>query len=154
MIFIFVSLILMLLWVMFRKNIFGKILGILWLSIFSLILLSYILDGFFSTKYLNQNDIRGEYVIDRDMFPGKQADWQYNHYRFEITDDNKFLFHITNGKKIITTIEGKASFTDFARRISLTFGAPKLKPSFIASCNTCNILGGACPRMAGPQLPT
>jgi|GEM_PF-2952344 len=33
-------------------------------------------------------DVYGEYVIDRRMFPGKNAEWQYATYRLEITEDD------------------------------------------------------------------
>jgi hypothetical protein len=41
---------------------------------------------------LDKEDIYGNYVIDRDICSGKQADWQYNHYRFKITEENKNIF--------------------------------------------------------------
>jgi len=41
---------------------------------------------------LTQQDIYGTYVIDKDRFPGKQADWQYENFRFKITDHNELIF--------------------------------------------------------------
>jgi len=55
-----------------------------------------------SKMIVNENDTRGKYVIDREMFSGKQADWQYNHFRFEITNNDIFLFHITKTKPLWT----------------------------------------------------
>ena len=52
---------------------------------------------FFTDKTnVYQNDIYGSYVIDRTKYSGKEANWQYDHYRFEITRQDSFLFHVTN----------------------------------------------------------
>ena len=37
-------------------------------------------------KVLERSDFYEEYTIDRNFFSGKQADWQYNNFRFEIVD--------------------------------------------------------------------
>jgi hypothetical protein len=42
---------------------------------------------------VDAGDIYGEYVIDRGMFPGKNADWQYQTYRFEITKADELKLH-------------------------------------------------------------
>lgn len=67
---------------------------------------------FTKKKTVEKEDIYGNYIIDRDKCSGKQADWQYNHYRFKITEDNKIFFYITEKENIIKTIEGKVEFTD------------------------------------------
>jgi hypothetical protein len=75
-----------------------------------LIILSFLVQGLHfmtSKKVLDKDDYYGEYVIDRSFFKGKQADWQYNNFRFEITEDDSMHFYITNHDKIITTINGK-----------------------------------------------
>ncbi len=70
----------------------------------------FLLTPFWTPMTASKSDNYGEYVIDRDMFKGKQADWQYNHYRFEIKEDNTFLFHVTNKEKILKTYKGTVSF--------------------------------------------
>jgi hypothetical protein len=50
------------------------------------------LEPYFRPMVLTQHDIYGEYVIDRSKFPGYQADWQYDNFRFKITSDNKMIF--------------------------------------------------------------
>ncbi len=72
-----------------------------------LFLIHYI---FFTPMIVDRSDNYGEYVIDRDVFKGKQADWQYNHYRFEIKEDNTFLFYVTEKEKIIKTYKGTVTF--------------------------------------------
>lgn len=49
------------------------------------------------------SDIYGEYVIDRTMFPGKNADWQYETYQMEITKvDELKLYQLRNGQVVET----------------------------------------------------
>ncbi len=38
-----------------------------------------------SPTKLDRDDVIGHYVIDRDHYPGSNADWQHNHYTLEIT---------------------------------------------------------------------
>ncbi|WP_235922054.1 hypothetical protein [Flavobacterium phycosphaerae] len=79
-------------------------------------------------KEIEKEDIYGDYVIDRDKFAGKQADWQYNHYRFTITKDNQILFYITNKERIVKTIKGKAEIKEYytpSPRLKLIFEEPK-----------------------------
>ena len=57
-----------------------------------------------SKTILDRNDYNGEYIIDRSYFKGDQADWQYNHYRFEVTKDDSIFFHVTNGRSIVKNL--------------------------------------------------
>jgi hypothetical protein len=98
------------------------------LSIFSVSIFTFL--GFInywnSKKILKVKDFYGEYVIDKSMFKGKQADWQYNHYRFEITEQNEFLFHETESENILKSQTGQVIFLENykSKRFSL-----KIKPS-------------------------
>ena len=47
---------------------------------------------YFKPMAVTQNDIIGEYVIDREKFSGKQADWQYENFRFKVTAENQLIF--------------------------------------------------------------
>tara|TARA_R110002074_G_scaffold129064_4_gene269863 strand:+ start:32 stop:352 length:321 start_codon:yes stop_codon:yes gene_type:complete len=47
-------------------------------------------------KVLDKSDFYGEYTIDRDYFSGKQADWQYNNFRFEIKENDSIYFFVTD----------------------------------------------------------
>jgi len=57
-------------------------------------------------KILYKSDFYGEYTIDRNYFSGKQADWQYNSFRFEIKKNDSIYFYVTDGKKINETYKG------------------------------------------------
>jgi len=102
--------ILALLWLATGKKLFGRLLALVWLPLFGLIFLISAVNFFTSKTVLDPDDIYGEYIIDRTKFPGKQADWQYDHFRIEITRENEFLFHLTEKEKIIRTYKGTITF--------------------------------------------
>jgi len=54
--------------------------------------LLWFIEPYFRPMILTQKDIIGNYVIDKDKFPGKQADWQYENFRFTITDNDELIF--------------------------------------------------------------
>jgi hypothetical protein len=60
-------------------------------------------------KVLEKSDLYGEYTIDRNYFPGKQADWQYNKFRFEIKENDSIYFYVTDREIINKTYKGKIS---------------------------------------------
>jgi hypothetical protein len=97
-------LIFMLLGIFSKNKIIKKIACISWIILFSLIASLCVLKLFTTKMKLNQNEIYGEYVIDKNKCTGKQADWQYNNYRFEIKKDNKIYFYITKKERIVKTI--------------------------------------------------
>ena len=82
------SIILFLLWSFSQNKYFAQLLIGLWVSIIRLFIISIIAKPFYTKKVLDKEDFYGEYVIDRDYFSGKQADWQYNNFRFEIMDND------------------------------------------------------------------
>ncbi len=84
----------------------GKILGIIWLGIFGLVTLVSILNWLTSKTELDKADYYGQYVINRDYFKGEQTEWQYNHFRFEITEQDSIFFYVTDKEKIIKTYRG------------------------------------------------
>jgi hypothetical protein len=103
---------LLVIWAISRKRIFGIALGCIWMFIFALAFLSGILRGRSKNKNLDINDYHGNYIINRNYFAGKQADWQYNHFRFEIKDNDSIYFYVTDGSKILKTYKGKVSTTN------------------------------------------
>ena len=104
-----ISIVLFLLWIFTQKKIFGKALIGIWGGIILLGILSAILQPFYTKKVLEKSDFYGEYVIDRDYFSGKQADWQYNNFRFEIKENDSIYFYETGGEIINETYKGTIS---------------------------------------------
>jgi hypothetical protein len=101
------SAVLLVLWFISGGNKFySKALGVLWLGVIGLVILSATVNAITSKVVLEKEDFYGEYVIDRSYFSGKQADWQYNHFRFQITPEDSIHFHVTEGEKIIRSYKG------------------------------------------------
>ncbi|MBK7567258.1 MAG: hypothetical protein KBF42_09245 [Chitinophagales bacterium] len=122
-----ISILLALIWLFSGKKLFGKILGGFWLLIFLLIVTGRIIDYFTTPINLEREDIYGEYVIDRNKYPGFQADWQYDHFRFEITKNDSIYFYVTEGKAIVKTYSGTISFHHAYKRprLIININAPR-----------------------------
>ncbi len=101
-----ISIILLILWIVTKNKIFGKIIGMGIVGLLVFAILSFILNKVFAKKVLVKADYYGEYVVNRAYFKGKQADWQYNHFRFEIKENDSAYFYVTNGKTILNTYKG------------------------------------------------
>ncbi|RYD51945.1 MAG: hypothetical protein EOP52_07105 [Sphingobacteriales bacterium] len=102
---------LLILWLATRRKFFGQIVGSLWLAVIGLIALLYALHWLTDKTELEQSDYYGSYVIDRSFFPGKQADWQYNHFRFEIKSNDSIYFYVTDQAQVRQTYQGAISTT-------------------------------------------
>jgi len=68
---------------------------------------------------LDPDDFYGSYTINRNYFNREQADWQYNHYRFDIKENDSIYFYFTNGSKILETWKGKVSHPGFHKSARL-----------------------------------
>lgn len=102
---------LFLIWLITRKKIFRYSLAIIWGGIVGLVIMLLAARPFFEKIKLNKDDYYGEYVIDRSFFPGEQADWQYNHFRFKITEDDSIFFYVTEQDNVLQTYKGVVSTT-------------------------------------------
>jgi len=85
----------------FREWWLLKMIAYGWVSLIILWLCLSFISIFYTKKTIKQADIYGSYIIDRSKFSGHQADWQYNHFRFEITESNQLIFFETKGRKVI-----------------------------------------------------
>ena len=119
--------IMLLVWLITKNNAFGKLVGFIWLGILGLIILVMLGHFFTDKKKLTQDDIYGEYIIDRGKFRGTQADWQYNHFRFEITKKNEFLFYLKDKEKVTKMYRGNVKFLEAYKgpRIVLSVDTPR-----------------------------
>jgi hypothetical protein len=103
-----VTILLFLTGVITKKTSFLKAIGCIWIPIVCLIGLSLI-TNLFPDNVLEKEDYYGEYVIDRNFFKGKQADWQYNHFRMEITEDDSIFLYTLENEKIVSINRGTIS---------------------------------------------
>jgi hypothetical protein len=104
-----VLVILFVLLVISRKKYFGKAIVAIIIGIAVLATISYIANLLFSKKRLFKKDYYGTYVVDRSHYPGKQSDWQFNSFRFEIKENDSIYFYCTDKNKIQKTYKGYIS---------------------------------------------
>ena len=98
------TILLLLMWAITRNKVIGKILGYFWIGLFGLYLLGTAIKLLTYKKELKRKNYYGKYVINRDYFKDKQANWQYDHLRFEIKENDSIYFYETDKeKKQITT---------------------------------------------------
>jgi len=111
-VFIFIPLtgVLLVTWLFIRKKFIGKILGFIWIGIFGLILFLISLQWLTEKTVLKKKNYYGQYVVNRD-YKGKQTDWQYNTFRFEIKENDSIFFYVTNKEKILKTYRGTITTT-------------------------------------------
>ena len=95
-----------------KRKVYKKILLWIWIGVLSLVLFSTIVQYLNTKQTVQKKDIYGSYIIDRTQFSGANADWQYNHFRFEITPQNQFLFHQTDQREIIKTDTANVEFLE------------------------------------------
>ena len=93
-----------------------KPLAYFWIAVVGLIILSISFRLLRQKKKLTRNDIYGEYIIDRSKFGKNQANWQYNHFRFEITKQNELVFIETEKDTILKMSKVDISFLDTYRQ--------------------------------------
>jgi hypothetical protein len=105
------TIIFLVIWGITGKKIYGKLLVILGLFFLGLLVLGIIFKLLTDKKELKKKHYYGEYIINRDYFPGRQADWQYNHYRFEIKDNDSIYFYMTEKERIIKIYRGTIKTT-------------------------------------------
>jgi hypothetical protein len=113
MLFLFpLTVILLVLWFITKKRIYGKIVGYFWLSLLGLFVLGTIVRLLTDKKTLEKEDYYGQYIVDRDYFSGRQSDWQYDNYRFEVRENDSIYFYVTDKEKILKTYRGTIKTTD------------------------------------------
>jgi len=94
------TVILLLIWLFTKKILIGKILGFIWLGIISLAIITGIMRTVTSKMKLEKDDFYGQYTVDKAFYPGKQSDWQYNSFRFEIKNNDSIYFYVTNYEEV------------------------------------------------------
>jgi hypothetical protein len=115
-------------WLLTKQKLYGKILGIIWGLIFGGIMLGGIIKWLTSKTKLEQENYYGHYIVNRDYFPGKQSDWQYDNFRFEIKENDSIYFHHTDKEKILQTYAGTITTTNQSQhnsaRLIVNMGQP------------------------------
>lgn len=120
-----VSLILLLIAGITNKKIYAQVVLYGWIFMIFMSILGEISRPLFQKIVLEKSDFYGEYIIDRNYFSGKQTDWQYNNFRFEIKENDSIYFYVTDGKIINKIYKGK-----FSTRKTFSSERPKFEISF------------------------
>jgi hypothetical protein len=97
--------------IVFKVKVFSKSILIICLGIVGLVLFSSVVQWLTAKTILEKDDYYGEYIVNRSYFAGKQADWQYENFRFEIKKNDSIFFHVTDKEKIIETFKGTITTT-------------------------------------------
>ena len=100
------TIILLTTWFLTNKKIFGQALGVFWLCILGFVFIGSVTQWLTQKTNLERKDYHGQYIINRDYFPGKQTDWQYNNFRFEIKENDSLYFYVMDKEKIVKTYRG------------------------------------------------
>lgn len=96
----------LLIWAFTRNRLFAYLVLAVWLLVLGTIFCIRIIHFLTDKTVLKKKDFYGTYVIDRNYFPGKQSDWQYDHFRFEIKENDSIYFYVTEHEKILKTYKG------------------------------------------------
>jgi len=83
-----------------KKKVVLAILVGLWGVTVLLFILAAITAHFRTSIRLTKQDIVGEYRIDTNLYSGTNAKWQYEHFKFFISDNDSILFIVMKGKEI------------------------------------------------------
>lgn len=91
------------------------------ISVLILVVIYFQLNDFFTKPMkVEFSDIDGDYIINTDLFKGKNTNWQYDHYWIRIAKDTLYLNIMDNNKLIKTykknighTFRNKHSFIFF-----------------------------------------
>lgn len=108
----FITLILLSIYHLTKKKIFIKFSVGIWIVVVSVAIIMIVSNFLHSKTKVDKKDFYGTYIVDRKFFKGKNADWQYNHYRFEITKDNELSLYITNENKVLKIYKRKIEFIE------------------------------------------
>lgn len=108
-----VSLIILIFGLVSKKNKLLRAIGSFWLFLFGLATMFSFLGWMMSKTILDKCDYHGTYVVKREYFKGVQSDWQYNSFRFEITEQDSIFFYETEKEIILKTYRGTIRTSKF-----------------------------------------
>jgi hypothetical protein len=127
------SVIIILIYNLTSNKVAKKVLVGLWFLPVIAVMTMFVIGQLNEKKVLKKVDYYGTYVIDRRFFKGKEADWQYNTFRFEITENDSIFFHVTDKERIISTYRGRIDVTKPYSSARLLIDMPQPTHHVIAS---------------------
>jgi hypothetical protein len=120
------TIILIIYWIKTAKKGFGMTLAVVWFGAIGMAIVGGIAERMRAKIVLEKKDYYGHYVIDRSFFPGKQADWQYNSFRFEIKSNDSLYFYVTDSVRTLKFFKGFISTVKpySSERLSVNMNQP------------------------------
>jgi len=88
------------------KSGYVKVIGFIWLGIIVPVIITVTIQTLTAKKVLKKKDFYGQYIIDKNFFKGKQADWRYNSFRFEIKQNDSIYLYVMDKGRILETFGG------------------------------------------------
>ena len=88
-----------------------KILAGIWIFIVLLFVNASLTSKFHKPFIVTKELTVGTYRIDKSFYPGKNADWQYDHFRFKISPNDSLYFYVINNDTAINVFKGKLSYS-------------------------------------------
>jgi hypothetical protein len=95
----------------YKKHTAGIILISFWGLFIGGALFLSLLDPYLKPMIVLNEDIYGTYIIDKDKFSGKQADWQYENIRLKLTDNDEIILETRTYEDHWKSEKVKISFT-------------------------------------------
>jgi hypothetical protein len=84
---------------------------LIWAATCLLLFFAILAEGYRKPIPLSKADIVGHYQIDTTFYTGKNARWQYNHYRFTISSGDSLYFQVFNNDTIIKSFQEKIKYS-------------------------------------------
>lgn len=104
-----------------KKSIYWKMLLYAWVPLLIIILFGASIIWLDSDVILDKEDYYGAYRINRDYFPGEDAEWQYEHFKFEILENDSIHFYVTNNDSVVRVYKGKVFFNESYKSVRICF---------------------------------
>lgn len=104
-----------------RKNIFWLVFKSYFITIAVLAVFLFGIRWLQSDIQLTKSDFYGTYRINRDYFPGEDAEWQYEHFKFEILENDSIHFYVTNNDSVVRVYKGKVFFNESYKSVRIRF---------------------------------
>jgi len=108
----FITLVLLSIYHLTKNKLFMKFSVGMWILIGFFFIIGIFINFLKSKTNVSKEDFYGTYIVDRNFFKGKDADWQYNHYRFEITKNDELNLYVTNKNKVLKIYKRKIEFIE------------------------------------------
>ena len=87
------------------------ILASLWVLTILFFITTSVITSFDKPVSLTKEKIIGIYRIDTGFYPGQNANWQYDHFRFTITPTDSIYFYLINKDSIVKKYNWKLDYS-------------------------------------------